>query len=67
MFKYKMGGLPDCTQEGMTLVRAASRMAQKMETDEFQDGDYLNIFQLYISFAQRCNYWATFEGVIVSR
>ena len=67
MFKIKKSGLPDCTQEGMTLARAMHRMGTKMGTDETQDDDFLNWFQLYIAFMTRCNYMATMQGVIVSR
>ena len=67
MFKVKKSGLPDCTVEGMTIFRAAKRMAVKMTTDEFSETDYLNLFQLYLGFATRCNYLTTVEGVIVSR
>ena len=44
MFKYKMSGLPDCTDEGMTLLRAAKGMARKMRTDEETETDLLNMF-----------------------
>ena len=67
MFKVKKSGLPDCTEEGMSIFRASQRMALKMSTDEFQEDDYLNIFQLYVAFLTRCNYFTTVEGVIVSR
>ena len=67
MFKYKMSGLPDCTMEGMTLLRAIKGMLIKMRTDEKGDTDLLNLFQMYLTFATRCNYWATVEGVVVSQ
>mmetsp|Transcript_19956 Transcript_19956/g.26937 ORF Transcript_19956/g.26937 Transcript_19956/m.26937 type:complete len:84 (+) Transcript_19956:147-398(+) len=67
MFKYKMSGVPDCTAEGMTLMRAMNRLSIKMETPQSNDQDFLNIFQLWISFSSRCNYFATIQGVVVSR
>ena len=67
MFKVKKSGLPDCTEEGMTIFRAAERMAHKMTTEEARDDDFLNLFQLYLAFATRCNYASTIQGVIVSR
>ena len=44
MFKVKKSGLPDCTEEGMTIFRASQRMALKMNTEEFREDDYLNLF-----------------------
>ena len=45
MFKVKMSGLPDCTDEGMTFWRAAGRMTLKMnEGIETTDEDVLNLF-----------------------
>ena len=31
MFKIKMSGTPDCTDEGMTMFRAIGRLADRME------------------------------------
>ena len=42
-------------------------MAMKMETEEARDDDYLNLFQLYMAFASRCNDASTIQGVVVSR
>lgn len=67
MFKVKKSGLPDCTKEGMTIFRAAQRLQSKHGTDEWTDEDILNLFQLYLGFGQRCNYFTTIQGVIVSR
>ena len=59
LFKYKMSGIPDCTAEGMTLMRSARRMHRKMQTDEYQEDDAFNLFQLWLAFSSRCNYFAT--------
>ena len=59
MFKVKKSGLPDCTTEGLTIFRAAERMALKMTTEEARDDDFINLFQLYLAFATRCNYAST--------
>ena len=67
MFKRKLSGQPDCTVEGMTLWRATSRLVIKMRTDEANEYDFLNLVQMWINLSERCNYWATVEGVIVSR
>ena len=67
MFKVKMSGLPDCTAEGMTLWRAAGRLANRMRLEGAVDEDYLNLFQMWLALASRCNYFTTVEGVIVSR
>ena len=59
MFKVKLSGMTDCTEQGMTLIRAAKGMVRKMQTEESTEDDFLNVFQLYLSFATRCNYWST--------
>ena len=38
MFKYKMGGIPDCTQEGMSLYRAFSRLNAEIDRKYYPPG-----------------------------
>ena len=44
MFKYKMSGIPDCTNEGMTLWRAIRSLTMKARySPQSNDQDLLNI------------------------
>ena len=69
LFKVKKSGLPDCTEEGMTIFRSVGRLANRMEwhPEEATEADFLNLVQLWISLATRCNYMTSLEGIIVSR
>ena len=67
MYKVKLGGLPDCTVEGMSIMRAILKLSAKMTTPETTEDDFINLIQLAFGFGARCNYFATVEGIIVSR
>ena len=62
-----MGGLPDCTIEGMSIMRAILKLGAKIATSKTSEDDILNIVQLSFGFGARCNYFATVQGIIVSR
>ena len=67
LYKVKMGGLPDCTIEGMSIMRAILKLGAKIATSKTSEDDILNIVQLSFGFGARCNYFATVQGIIVSR
>ena len=53
----------------MTIFRSVGRLANRMEwyPEEATEADFLNLVQLWISLATRCNYMTSLEGIIVSR
>ena len=56
-----MSGAPDCTEEGMTLVRATIRWFEKVIfTYEYKGWlDLIDLGELLLALELRCNYWAS--------
>ena len=64
-FKVKQAGQPDCTQEGLTVGRAAFHMINKAFRSR-DTNDAVAAFLLVSDFSARCNYWPTVQGGVVN-
>ena len=68
MLKYIDGGRPDCTTEGLTMLRGFIALLKRFFHFGVQgEIDIINAGQLFFLFEGKCNYMATLEGVAVTR
>eukprot|EP00347_Sterkiella_histriomuscorum_P007773 403347613 len=64
--KMKMYGGGDCMSEGLTLARAYFGMI-KTFMERGKSDDQRNIVQVSQDFQRKCNYGASFEGLVLSK